>query len=199
MIELGPKPTEFDEPESMGESKAGSDLTELGNSIADAGKSPENFGSETFTPKFGVFVETRFDDSLRLGGNFSSLLEGKFGLKVDGEFVSGGNVLGSELTRPELPLGGVSSGAGSNGGFDEAGKADVGDVAAVLLCPNGLAFPGDEKPFGGVLLNMSNAFVGLPGLFETIGPGTDTSGKVWSRSAKSNSGLRGVLVPFMAM
>ena len=106
MIEVGLEPTEFEEVLKLfGRSNAGIALTDVGNSDVDVGKLAGNLESASFEPKLGVLVETGIDDSLRLGGNFSSLLDGKFGLKVDdGVLASGGSVVGKKLPSDGVPL-----------------------------------------------------------------------------------------------
>ena len=75
MIDKGLEPIKFDlELGSFGKSSGASDLADVGNSVADEGKSPRYLESAMFMPKFGVLVETGIDDSCKLGGNFSSLL-----------------------------------------------------------------------------------------------------------------------------
>ena len=119
----------------------------------------------------------------------------------DGVLARGGSVLGSELPSAEMPLGGVRRGAGCNEGLVEAGNAGGRDDSEVLEFTKGEAFVLDANPLDGVLVNMSKALDVFPEpeWEGALGPGPETSGRVWSRRAKSNSALRGVLVPFIAM
>lgn len=140
-------------------------------------------------PKLGVFVETGKDDSLRLGGNLSSRLNGTDGLKLDDDAIARGGkallgkaVVGDEVLGVGKPLGGVNKGAGCRGAIEAIGNAFADTFDSRLFAfPNGELFTPDEldeNPFGGVLLNISKPVEAFPGLLDGIGPGPVTSGIV---------------------
>ena len=108
-------------------------------------------------------------------------------------------MLRSELPIAEMPLGGVRRGAGCNDGMVEAGNAGGRVDSEVLEFAKGEAFELEANPLDGVLLNMSKALAVFAALEDGMGPGPETSGMVWSSRPNSNSALRGVLVPFIAM
>jgi len=117
----------------------------------------------------------------------------------EGVLARGGSVLGSESPSAEMPLGGVRRGAGCNDGLVEAGNAGGRDDSEVFEFAKGDAVVLEANPLDGVLLNMSKALAVFPELVDAMGPGPETSGMVWPSRARSNSGFRGVLVPFIAM
>ena len=164
-------------------------------------RSEVDLGSDVLLLKLGVLVEIGSDDPPRLAGNLSSRLGGTVGVKLDEvAFASGGKaLLGSPvLGAPMLvvgkpvfgegkpvpdvgkPVGDVNNGAGCKDALAELGNDDE-----VVFDSNPFEFPKgdepdefDEKPFGGVLLNISKPFRAFPGLLDAIGPGPDTSGMV---------------------
>lgn len=160
----------------------------------DANWSDEDLESKALPLKLGVFVETGKDDSLRLGGNLSSRLNGADGLKLDDDAIARGGkallgkallgkaVVGDGVLGVGKPLGGVNKGAGCREVFEVIGNefADTFD-SRLFAFPNGEPFTPDEldeNPFGGVLLNISKPVAAFPGLLDGIGPGPVTSGMV---------------------
>ena len=164
-------------------------------------RSDVDLGSDVLLLKLGVLVEIGSDDPPRLAGNLSSRFGGTVGVKLDEvAFASGGKaLLGSPvLGAPVLvvgkpvfaegkpvpdvgkPVGDVNNGAGCKDALAELGNDDefVFDSNPFELPKGDEPDEFDEKPFGGVLLNISKPFRAFPGLLEAIGPGPDTSGMV---------------------
>ena len=157
-------------------------------------RSDVDLGSNVLLLKPGVLVEIGIDDPPRLGGNLSSRLGETEGAKLDEvAFASGGKallgspVVGAPLLVVGKPLFGVGKPVGdvNNGAGCKDALAELGNDDEVVFDSNPFEFPKgdepdefDEKPFGGVLLNISKPFRAFPGLLEAIGPGPDTSGMV---------------------
>ena len=175
-----------------------------------ADSSDVDFDSKRLLLRLGVLVEIGIDKSPRLGGNLPSRLAGADGLKPDDVVLAkGGKAL---LDRPVVgrivlgvvkPVGGVNNGAGCNDAFAELGNGfEMVFDSKLFEFPSGDVLAPDEeldeKPFGGVLLNISKPVAAFPGLPEAIGPGPDTSGIVWSKPISPSNSFEGKSVPFMA-
>ena len=144
-------------------------------------------------------VEIGVIDTIELGSNFSSLLNGDDELKpADGVLASGGRatLVEESLESPEA----INNGAGCKLELAELGKP-IGGMAEsdgdIVAAGKSLVPEFAANPLDGVLLNISKALDVLPGLLAAIELGPETSGNV-SSCPNSNSTLRGVSVPFIA-
>ena len=165
---------------SLGRSSAGSGLvvgTGIGKVVENSGFSLE---SGTLSPKPGVFVGIRIDDSLKLGGNLSLLALGKVELELNGcTFANGERAGKSAMPGAGFAVGGINKGAGCNAELFGLGNEIGGTACSGLFgLAKGETFVLDVNPFDGELLNMSKLLDVFPELLPAIGDGPDTSGIV---------------------
>ena len=110
--------------------------------------------------KFGLLVDIGIDESPKLGGNFSSRLGRKAGLKLDdGVFENGGALLFEPAPFWEVAigegnaLGAVSNGAGCNGAGCNGACCNDPPGKLLPLFPNG-----DGLALDGLVVSEGNPF-----------------------------------------